>query len=62
MIWLLDYLASLGIDAAALASRNGIAMAELHQADARISEASHTSVLCEAQPGRYGLAGLANHH
>ncbi len=49
MIWLLDYLVSLGVDASALAQRNGIIMGELHQADARISEANHKAVLREAQ-------------
>lgn len=49
MAWLLDYLASLDINANALAQRHGIDVAQLHQSDARISKASHSGLLLEAQ-------------
>lgn len=48
MAWLLDYLASQGIDSVSLALRHGIDMGQLHEADTRINEDSQRGVVREA--------------
>ena len=64
MVWLLDYLAGLGLDTQALAQHQHIDPSQLHELSARITAEQHRGLLIEAleQSGDTGLGlGLGLH-
>ena len=49
IIWLLDFLSSLGMDTKAIAANNGIDVSKIHNSDTLISAQQHKGVLTDAQ-------------